>query len=143
MEAIEKEVHAYGYVTTLLGRRIRFNLWEPMDGGEPLPYEQAIRLYGSKIKRAFGYRGVNYKFQGSEPDIMKTALVKLYQSGVFAAVGYPLLTVHDELDFNKPDNSPATNEAFNFIRQTMENAVSLRVPLKVDMQVGCNWGQLK
>lgn len=146
MEAIGEEVQAFGYVTTICGRRIRFHEWEPVkkdydNPPTPLPYNLAIAKWGAQIKRAFEYRGVNYKFQGSEPDIMKTGMRMLWQSGVFDYVGVPLITVHDELDFSVPDDSPTTREAFRFIQQTMQNAVKLRIPVFVDESNGPSWGK--
>jgi len=145
MKAIGEEVQQFGYTTSVLGRRCRFNLWEPGvrgEWGEPLPYDQAIREYGSFIRRAFEYRGVNYKFQSSEPDIMKTGMLKCLHSGVFDYTGVPRLTVHDELDFSVRDDTPEMREAFAFIQHTMEGAVELRVPVFVDMETGPNWGKV-
>jgi len=108
----------------------------------PLRYNAAIAKWGAGIKRAYEYRGVNYKFQGSEPDIMKTAMRNLWDSGVFDYVGgVPLITVHDELDFSVPDDSPATREAFDFIQHTMQTAYQLRVPVFVDESNGPSWGK--
>jgi DNA polymerase-1 len=142
MAAIGREVQEFGYVRTLLGRRVRFPLFEPDGYGRstPLPLEQAVRVYGSKIKRAYEYRGVNYKFQGSEPDIIKTGMRACLRSGVFDAVGVPRITVHDELDFSVRDDSPETREAFRFIKETMEGAIKLRIPVNVDQSRGPNWG---
>ncbi len=144
MKAIAFEVQQFGYVCTLLGRRARFNLWEPnnfQDRGTPLHYDAAIRQYGPNIRRAFEYRGVNYKLQGTEPDIMKTGMRACLNSGVFDYVGVPRLTVHDELDWSVRDDSPQTREAFRFIQETMQNAVRLRVPIKVDVSTGPSWGK--
>lgn len=145
MKMIGEEVQQYGYTTSVLGRRCRFNMWESGISGErtdPLPYDDAIREYGSFIKRAFEYRGVNYKFQSSEPDIMKTGMLKCLQSGVFDYTGVPRLTVHDELDFSVRDDTPQMREAFAHIQHTMEGAVDLRVPVFVDMETGPNWGKV-
>jgi DNA polymerase-1 len=144
MKMISEEVQQYGYTTSILGRRCRFNLWESGIRGErtvALPYDAAIREYGSFIRRAYEYRGVNYKFQSSEPDIMKTGMLDCLNSGVFDYTGVPRLTVHDELDFSVRDDSPEMVEAFEFIQHTMENAVKLRVPVFVDMERGPNWGK--
>lgn len=145
MKMIGEEVQQFGYTTSVLGRRCRFNMWESGISGErtyPLPYDDAIREYGSYIKRAFEYRGVNYKFQSSEPDIMKTGMLKCLQSGVFDYTGVPRLTVHDELDFSVRDDTPEMREAFAFIQHTMEGAVDLRVPVFVDMETGPNWSKV-
>lgn len=148
MAEIGKEVQAFGYVRTLLGRRVRFNEWEPIIKAKgvrypPLRYEQALRAYGPSIKRAYEYRGVNYKFQGSEPDIMKHGMRECYQSGVFDVTGYPNVTVHDELGFSQIDDSKEQREAYEFIQRTMENTVKLRIPVRVDSTVGSNWGLAK
>lgn len=146
MEAIGQEVQRDGYVTTLLGRRIRFEEWEPVrkdwDNPElPLPYNAALAKWGAGIKRAFEYRGVNYKFQGSEPDIMKTAMRNLWNSGVFDVVGVPSITVHDELDWSVRDDSPKTREAFNYVQREMQEAIKLRIPVFVDESNGPSWGK--
>jgi DNA polymerase I-like protein with 3'-5' exonuclease and polymerase domains len=144
MDAIAAEAEQFGFVTTLLGRRIRFNMWEPRGYGNKapaLPYQQALKTYGTFIRLAFLYRAVNYKFQGSEPDIMKKGMLDCWNSGVFDYVGVPRLTVHDELDWSVEDDSPQTREAFAFIQRTMEQSIQLRVPLKVDATTGPNWGQ--
>jgi DNA polymerase I-like protein with 3'-5' exonuclease and polymerase domains len=146
MEEIGKEVQQYGYVTTLLGRRIRFNYWEPIrrdfDNPEmPLPYELAIRKWGAGIRRAYEYRGVNYKFQGSEPDIMKSAMRACWQSGVYDVTGVPSITVHDETDHSVIDDTPRMREAYDFIKHTMENTIKLRIPIFADENNGPNWGK--
>ena len=146
MEKIGEEVQEFGYITTILGRRIRFNYWEPVrkdyDNPElPLPYNLAIAKWGAGIKRAYEYRGVNYKFQGSEPDLMKSAMRAMWQSGVFDYTGIPLITVHDELDFSVRDNDPITRQAFDFIKETMQTVVKLRIPVFADESNGPSWGK--
>lgn len=146
MDMIGKEVQKYGYVTTLLGRRIRFHLFEPDRKKRdyeltPLPYEAALRTWGAPLKRAFEYRGVNYKLQGSEPDIMKSGMLACYNSGVFDFTGVPRVTVHDELGFSQIDDSPQQREAFEFIKRTCETIVPLNVPVYIDTKLAANWGK--
>lgn len=147
MEQIAGETEQLGYVTTLLGRKIRFELWEPIAYQEnhvpALPYEQALKFYGSFIRLAGLYRAVNYRFQGSEPDIMKTGMLKLWKSGVFDFTGVPRVTVHDELGWSQIDDSPQMEEAFAYIKHEQENAIPLRVPVKVDAHKAGNWGDAK
>lgn len=144
MEAIAFEAERAEYVTTLLGRRIRFEKWEPRERHSrdviPLPRTAALAQWGSMIRLAFLYRAVNYKIQGTEPDIMKTAMLQCYRSGVFDVTGLPMLTVHDELNWSKRDHSAIQNEAFDFINHTMETATLLRVPLVVDAKEAEDWG---
>lgn len=146
MKAIGNEVQYFGYVTSIMGRRIRFNLWEPAGFGErgfPLPYEAALKEYGPKIRRAFEYRGVNYKFQGSEPDVIKKGLLDCWNSGVFAETGVPRVTVHDENNWSLPRYDVRMKEALDYIAHLMTNCIKLRVPLKVDGETGPSWGEVK
>jgi DNA polymerase I-like protein with 3'-5' exonuclease and polymerase domains len=158
-QAISAEVQRDGFVTTILGRRVYFNEWEPAsfnrikqlkEAGDyygPMSYESAMHQYGPPIKRAYDYRGVNYKFQGSEPDIIKSGLLDCWNSGVFNEIGVPRATVHDENNWSVPENSPRMRECLEFIRHTMINSVPrrvpFRVPLKVDEEAGPSWGAVK
>ena len=148
MDAIQSEVQAFGYVTTILNRRTRFNQWEPVryaDRTGAMAYDMAVRLHGSSIRRAYAYRGVNYRFQGSAADVLKEGMLQCYEQGVYDFIGYPKLQVHDELDWSKRDDTPAMNEAFRYATHVMEQAVAglLRVPLKVDSTEGKTWGKCK
>lgn len=148
MTMVSQEVQGYGYVRTLLGRRTRFDTWEPDDYGKrghALPLEAAVRQWGSNIHRAYDYRGTNYKFQGSAADVLKMGMLRCHQSGVFEATGYPRLQVHDELDFDVIDDSPYRNEAHREMRHLLETACQdrLSVPLSVDWARGKNWGATK
>jgi DNA polymerase I-like protein with 3'-5' exonuclease and polymerase domains len=142
MKAIGQEVQALGHITTILNRRVRFNLWEPIDEkAMPLPYEWAIKHWGGRIRRAYAYRGVNYKFQGSAADALKKGIVDCYKAGVFDVIGVPKLQVHDELDFSVIDDTPAQREGYAYMRHLLENAVpQMRVPLRVDWGRAANWG---
>lgn len=146
MALCAREVHEFGYVRTILGRRTRFNTWQPFtwDRGtkmpDPLPYEYALSKWGSNIQRAYDYRAVNYKFQGSAADIIKKAMVDLDESGVFDVIGVPKLTVHDELDFSLRDGSKIMREALRYVKHRMEIAIPLRVPVRTDPDFGRTWG---
>lgn len=145
MAAASDEAQALGYVTTIMGRRSRFDLWEPReidyDERDPaLPYHAAIRQYGSNIQRAYTHKAINRRLQGSSADMMKKAMVVCYEAGIFEVTGIPRLTVHDELGFSVPDDSPAVNEAYAEMRRIMTTCIPLRVPVKVDTGRGPNWG---
>lgn len=144
MKMIGEEVQQNGFVRTILGRRLRFHLWEPAkfgDFGPALPYEAAIREYGHDIRRAFEYRGVNYKLQGSEADVMKYSLAKCYYDGVFNVTGVPRILVHDELGHSSTD-TPEHDEAFRYMQHVMETALPLRVPIYVDGAKAPSWGDI-
>lgn len=146
MALIANEVQTYGYIRTILGRRVYFNLWEPVNRkkGEfyqALPYDEALQAYGWPLRRAFDYRGVNYKFQGSEPDIMKTGMLNCWKAGIFDVTGVPRATVHDELNFSVPNLSKEVVEAYDEMQRILETSVPLRVPVFVDCSIGPNWGK--
>ena len=126
-----------GYIRTILGRKCRFHLWEPNHFGvhKALPQAQAEVEYGgmNKIKRAWTYKALNRLIQGSAADQTKMAMVKLYREGFL-----PLIQVHDELDM-----SFSSEEEKKKIIEIMEHALELRVPSKVDAEIGPSWGEAK
>lgn len=133
-----------GYVTTILGRRSRFDLWEPAKWGRdvhPLPLDQAIVRYGGKIKRAMSHKALNRRLQGGAADYMKMAMLKCYQDGVFDEIGVPRLTVHDELNFSRKDDSKM--EGWREMQHLMQNAIPMRVPITASPEHGPNWGNVK
>lgn len=142
MDATMKEAQSYGVITTVLGRKSRFDLWEPAAWGvkgAALPYGAAMSRYGS-IKRAYTHKALNRRLQGSAADQMKKAMHQCWVDGVFDATGVPRLTVHDELDFI--DNG-GQDEAFREMQRIMETCMALRVPVKADYEIGPNWGDVK
>lgn len=146
MEELSDFAQLHGYNTTILGRRTHFDTWEPSGWGEKaaaLPYEAALSKYGTNIKRAFLYRTLNYTLQGSSADMMKAAMVKCYQDGVFDATGIPRLTVHDELDFSVEEETPYVLEGFREMRHIMETVTPLSVPVIADAERGSNWGDVR
>lgn len=139
MDAAMREAQDTGIITTMLGRKSRFDLWEPdsmTDYGKALPLEQAT-LYYRKIRRAYTHKALNRRLQGSSADYIKLAMLKCWEDGIFDETGVPRLTVHDELDFS---DMGGKGEAFEEMRQVMENAYPLQVPMRVDCDIGMNWG---
>jgi DNA polymerase I-like protein with 3'-5' exonuclease and polymerase domains len=122
-----------GSIRTLLGRKCRFPLWEPVAWGinKALPYEQAVVEYGPRIKRAMTYKGLNRLIQGSAADQTKAAMLALHKAGFNV-----LLQVHDELALSVPNKDAAVEAA-----EIMCKAVELAVPSRVDVEVGQSWGQ--
>ena len=122
-----------GYLRTLLGRRCRFDLWEPSNewGSKALPLKEATHEYGEHmIKRAWTYKALNRLIQGSAADQTKQAMINLHQEGYTAHI-----QVHDELDFSVASEKDSAN-----IKDIMENCVELLVPSKVDVELGESWG---
>ena len=114
-----------GFIRTLLGRRRRFTQFETTDYGEA---------------RVGAHAALNARLQGGAADVIKKAMVDIYESGIYQTLGAPHLTVHDELDCSD-DGSPAAAEAFVELRHIMETCVQLRVPMLVDETIGANWGE--
>lgn len=120
------QARTQGYITTLLSRR-RY-----------LP-ELNSSHFG---RRSFAERMArNTPIQGSAADIIKLAMLRIDElilSGGFKAA--MLLQIHDELIFELPE------EELQFfaplVRREMEQALSLSVPLKVDLECGKSWGDL-
>ena len=143
MDAAAEEVHATGFVRTVMGRVSDFPLWGPAEWAEDmeaLPFAQAILKY-PKVKRAFTHKALNRKLQGGAADLMKKAMVECYEGGLFAdtACGIPLLTVHDELDFDDEHDDP-NHPAWAELVHVMETVLPLRVPVIADMSMGKSWG---
>ena len=116
-----------GYITTVSGRR-RY-----------LPELSA----SSHIMRAFGERvAMNAPIQGSAADIIKIAMVNVYkrlkENNLKARL---VLQVHDELIVEAPKDE--VEIASKILKEEMENAYPLSVPLSVDMNVGKSWYDTK
>ena len=121
-----------GSIRTLLGRKCRFPLWEPVQWGinKALPYEEAVAKYGPRVKRAMTYKGLNRLIQGSAADQTKAAMVALHKAGFKL-----LLQVHDELALSVTSEEEAREAS-----HIMANAVTLEVPSRVDVEIGQSWG---
>ena len=124
-----------GSIGTLLGRRCRFNKWEPSTFGmhTAMSFEEAERTYGrGRIRRAMTYKALNKLIQGSAADMTKKAMLDLYNEGII-----PHIQIHDELDISVKDDNQAKK-----IVEIMENAVTLAIPNKVDYESGETWGDI-
>jgi DNA polymerase-1 len=122
-----EEARQTGFVRTMFGRR---------------------RLMPNLTSRNFQMRSqaereaVNMPIQGTAADILKKAMIDLHaalpNSGLKAQM---ILTVHDELLFECAREDADAVAAF--VRERMEGAASLRVPLTVDIGIGENWRDAK
>jgi DNA polymerase I-like protein with 3'-5' exonuclease and polymerase domains len=124
-----------GSIGTLLGRRCRFNKWEPATFGmhTAMSFEEAERTYGrGRIRRAMTYKALNKLIQGSAADMTKKAMLDLYREGII-----PHIQIHDELDISVIDDNQAKK-----IVEIMEGAVTLAIPNKVDYESGETWGDI-
>jgi DNA polymerase I-like protein with 3'-5' exonuclease and polymerase domains len=124
-----------GAIRTLLGRKCRFPLWEPMQWGvnKALPYEQAVVEYGPRVKRSGTYKGLNRLIQGSAADQTKMAMVALHEAGE-----HLLLQVHDEIVLSVENRAQAERAA-----EVMATCVKMEIPNRVDVEIGPSWGEAK
>ncbi|MCP2731885.1 DNA polymerase I [Symplocastrum sp. BBK-W-15] len=144
LEQMKRNAIAKGYVETILGRRRYFefnsNTLRKYKDSNPndikLDKIKDLDQYDAGLLRA----AANAPIQGSSADIIKIAMIKIhellqnYQSRL-------LLQVHDELIFEIPPEE--WSELQLKIKQTMESAVTLTVPLVVDINAGENWMEAK
>ncbi len=116
-----------GYVETLLGRRRSMN---------------EVRSSNYNV-RSFGERAaMNMPLQGSSADIIKVAMLQVMKK--LKVGGYQaklVLQVHDELVIDCPEKE--VDEVAALLKTEMENAVSLKVPLTVDVGIGKTWFDTK
>lgn len=97
----------------------------------------------NKIEKAAAERvAKNTPIQGSAADIVKKAMIDvskaLKESELPCKI---LLQVHDELIFECDENELTVQKAVSLIKEKMENAVKLQVPLRVSIEYGKNWGE--
>jgi DNA polymerase-1 len=85
----------------------------------------------------------NLPIQGTAADILKRAMIDVHRALPSVAGGRArmILTVHDELLFETPKE--AADETAALVRERMEHAVTLNVPLEVDLGIGENWKEAK
>lgn len=113
----------HGYVQTVLGRR---------------RYLKDINSRNAVVRGAAERNAVNAPIQGSAADIIKIAMINIYNK--LEAGNYKskmLLQVHDELVFDI--YKPELEELTILIKTEMENAYKLEVPLDVEVDTGLNW----
>ena len=127
MEEIVKIAKKDGYVTTILGRK---------------RYIPEINSKNFNI-RSFGERiALNTPIQGSAADIIKLAMIKVYERLKEEKVNAKLiLQIHDELIIECDEKEKDIVK--NILKESMENVYKLDLPLKVDVCEGRNWYESK
>ncbi|MDP3685363.1 MAG: DNA polymerase, partial [bacterium] len=88
---------------------------------------------------------INHPIQGSEADIMKKAMIRIYEkvekgNGPFRGVRM-ILQVHDELVFEVP--KAAAESVGRAVREIMESVEKLSVPLVAEAKAGPSWGEMR
>jgi DNA polymerase I len=120
---IKETARQQGYVTTLLGRK------------REIP---ELRATNSALRGAGERMAINMPIQGTAADIMKIAMIRVDRR--LRAEGFRsrlLLQVHDELLLEVPRDEVA--RLVPALRETMEGALALDVPLTVDVKTGDDW----
>lgn len=127
MDEIIVRARETGFVTTLLNRR---------------RYLPEI-ISANFNKRSFAERTArNTPIQGSAADIIKLAMLKIYDKLKNSKTrARMLLQVHDELIFEVPQDELSVVAAI--ARNCMESSFPLRIPLKVDLKIGKNWAHMQ
>ena len=126
VESTIQEARRLGYVTTLFNRR--------REVPEIVAQSATTRNLGERI-------AVNTLIQGSAADLIKLAMVRTFQELKRADFrSKMILQVHDELIFEMPEVEVETMKAL--VKQQMEGAVSLSVPIRADLGVGRNWAEI-
>ena len=125
MDEIVKKTEESGYVETIFGRR----RYVP----ELKSNNYMVRQFGTRV-------AMNTPIQGTAADIMKIAMIKLYNNlkNVDAKI---VLQVHDELIIEVKEEQK--ENAKKILKESMENATKLDVPLKVDISEAKTWYDAK
>ena len=112
-----------GYVTTLLGRR---------------RYLPDLSSRNRVLRQAAERMAVNTVIQGTAADLIKRAMIWVEDAlAERESSARMILQVHDELVFETPESE--VSELEELLRDRMESALDLEVPLVVDFGVGSNW----
>lgn len=118
--------HQNGYVETWFGRR------------RPMPDLHSSNFI---VRQAAERAAINMPIQGTESDLMKMAMIKVYQK---LNQDYPdckmLLQIHDSILVECP--AEKADAMSQLLKETMENITKMPVELAVDVVVGKNWGEL-
>ncbi len=126
VETTKRQARDTGYVQTLLGRR----RWLP-----------EIKSSNRIVREAAERMAINMPVQGTSADIIKVAMIDLYnQMQTRKLRSKMLLQVHDELVFEVPHEEMELMQ--RLVPDIMANAVRLSVPVKVDIKSGVNWGEM-
>ncbi len=127
LELTKQQAREKGYVQTLLGRR------------RSIP---EINSANRQVREAAERMAINMPVQGTSADIIKVAMVKLHEEMKKRHLeSKMLLQVHDELLFEVPEGE--SGEMGKIVPEIMSGALELSIPLKVDINSGKNWAELK
>ncbi len=126
IETTKQQARERGYVQTVLGRR---------------RYIPEIRSSNRQLRESAERMAINMPVQGTSADIIKIAMINVYREIQNRKLGSKMiLQVHDELVFEvEPSEIDIMRE---IVLELMPGALTLHVPLKVDIKLGKNWGEM-
>ena len=128
LDGIRKDAAKNGYVETLLGRRRYF---------PALQSKQNVQMKNREEREA-----INAPIQGTAADIMKIAMLHIPPALKKAKLNAQmLLQVHDELVLEVPKEE--LEKTVSVVRDVMESAYPLDIPLLTEARFGPNWGEMK
>ena len=126
IERTKEQARKVGYVQTVIGRR-RF-----------IP---EINSPNRQVREAAERMAINAPVQGTSADIIKVAMINLYREMKKRSFkSKMLLQIHDELLFEVPQEE--TEDMKSLVAKIMPEAIKLGVPLKIDVKIGKNWGEM-
>jgi DNA polymerase I len=127
LEKTKKLVYDTGYVETMFGRK---RYLPDIHSGVPYIAAAAQRM------------AINMPIQGTSADLIKMAMIDIYEKlPKISPKTKMILQVHDELVFEVPDKE--IKKVADFVKKEMENIYKFKTPIKVDVGIGKNWGELK
>ncbi len=134
----ERFSHVKSYLDVLKEKCEETGYSETLDGRKR--YIKDINSTNRQMKAMAERMAINSPIQGTAADIIKKAMLNI-DKRLESMKSKMLLQVHDELIFEVPEEE--IDQMQKLVRQEMENVVSLKVPLKVDMGIAQNWYDLK
>ena len=126
IERTKKQAYELGYVETMFGRK------------RTIPEIQSTM---PQLKAAGERMAVNMPLQGTAADLIKMAMIKIYDEIKGNKDARMLLQVHDELVFEIKENLIST--IMPKVKKIMENVYKFDVPIVVDIKIGKNWQEME
>ena len=126
LDSVKSQCQSSGYIETLLGRR---------------RYLPEINSRNFHLRSQAERAAINMPIQGTAADIIKVAMINIDQQLTKLQMkSKMILQVHDELIFEVPKKE--LQEMESLVGELMPSAISLEVPLEIEMKTGSDWGNL-
>ena len=127
MEYTKRQAKEKGYVETVMGR---------------LRYAHEIDSSNHQVRMAAERMAINMPVQGTSAEVIKLAMIQMQERMDKESMRTKMiLQVHDELIFEAPKEE--LEDIASLAQEIMPHALELKVPLKVDIKTGFNWGEME